>query len=247
MARFFHAATDVEMIRPFMEHLSSGTIAEIERRSIARAWPPHSSIFRVGDACEGLHFVVDGLVKLFRSNPSGQEQIVLLEGAGSVLTLAPAIDALGHLASAQTIKATSTLFLPRRDFIDLQATHADFRETVLAEMARRFRLTVALMETIALKPVAARVATRIIDIASANDALDGSKRFALVLRQEELARVLATSRESVARALAELRTNGVIEQRGSRIRILDPPLLSAWAHHGGVTLARPQADSEGSV
>ncbi|HEX6063527.1 MAG TPA: Crp/Fnr family transcriptional regulator [Longimicrobiales bacterium] len=226
-----------------MEQLSGETLAEIEGRSVARAWAPNSSIFRVGDACDGLHFVVDGLVKLYRSNPGGQEQIVLLEGAGSVLTLAPAIDAQGHLASAQTLKATSTLFLPRRDFIDLHATRADFRDAVLFEMARRFRITVALMETIALKPVAARVATRIIDIASANDALDGSKSFALMLRQEELARVLATSRESVARALGELRTHGVIEQRGSRIRILDPPRLSAWAHHGGIAVPRSQADS----
>jgi CRP-like cAMP-binding protein len=244
VARFFHPSADVDTTRPFMEQLSDDTISEIERRSISRAWPPHSPIFRVGDACAGLHFVVEGLVKLYRSNQNGQEQIVLLEGAGSVLTLAPAIDAQGHLASAQTLKATSTLFLPRRDFIDLHGTHADFRETVLSEMARRFRLTVALMETIALKPVAARVATRIIDIASANDALDGSKSFALMLRQEELARVLATSRESVARALAELRTNGVIEQRGSRIRILDPPRLSVWAHHGGIS-ATAQADSAG--
>jgi CRP/FNR family transcriptional regulator, dissimilatory nitrate respiration regulator len=233
----------MDMMCPFMEQLSGETVAEIEGRSVARAWAPNSSIFRVGDACAGLHFVVDGLVKLYRSSPSGQEQIVLLEGAGSVLTLAPAIDAQGHLASAHTLEATSTLFLPRQDFIELHATRPDFREAVLCEMARRFRITVALMETIALKPVAARVATRIIDIASANDALDGSKSFALMLRQEELARVLATSRESVARALAELRTHGVIEQRGSRIRILDPLRLSAWAHHGGAQVPRAQADS----
>ena len=53
--------------------------------------------------------------------------------------------------------------------------------------------------------------------------------FTLGATQEQVARVLATTGEGVARALAELRRQGIIEQAGSRLRVLDAPQLAARA------------------
>ena len=50
-----------------------------------------------------------------------------------------------------------------------------------------------------------------------------------MLSQDELAHVLATSRESVARALAELRGAKIIDQRGAKIRVVDAEGLLAWS------------------
>ena len=82
---------------------------------------------------------------------------------------------------------------------------------------------------ITLKAVPARVATRLIELATVHDALDGSHSFNMTLSQDEMAQVLGTSRESVARALGNLRNAGVIEQRGSTIRIVDAAALLAWS------------------
>jgi CRP-like cAMP-binding protein len=98
------------------------------------------------------------------------------------------------------------------------------------DLARRLRVAFGLLETIALKPVSARVATRIIELAGTQDALDGSRGFKLLLSQDEVAHVLGTSRESVARALGELRASGVIEQRGAHVRIVDPIALFEWSN-----------------
>jgi CRP/FNR family transcriptional regulator len=226
---------------PFLKRLAPETIEEIERRGIKREWPRHMTVFRSGDRCTGLHVVVDGLVKIYRATPDGRQQIVLLEGAGGVLALAPVLDEGVQLASADTLKPTTTLFLTRDDFLLLHGAYSDFRAAVGIEMARRFRSTVALLETIALKPVPARVATRVLEIAAVNDALDGSRSFNLVLSQDELAHALGTSRESIARSLADLRAAGVIEQKRSLIRVLDPVALIDWSQFGGTdaTVAVP--------
>src|SRR5687768_241125 len=135
---------------PFLERLSPETAEEVARRSVKREWPRHSPIFRRGERCSGLHIVLEGLVKIYRANADGRQQIILLEGAGGVLALAPVLDEGEQVASADTLKATTTLFLSRTDFLELHAASADFRDNILVEMARRFRATVALLETIAL-------------------------------------------------------------------------------------------------
>lgn len=215
--------------RTFVSRLTEETLQEIQGRGVTRSWPRHTSIYRTRERCTGIHIVQQGLVKVYRANSAGREQIVLLEGAGGALTIAPIIDQGTHLASAETLKPTTTLFLDTGTFLQLYAERTDFRDAVVAEMARRFRVIVGLLETISLKPVPARVATRIIEVASSNDALDGSKPFTMLLSQDELAHVLATSRESIARALGELRGANVIEQRGSKIRVLDAETLFEWS------------------
>ena len=215
--------------RSFYTSLSDETRAAIAERGVSRKWARNATIFRIQEECTGLHLIVDGLVKLYRSNPKGDEQIILLEGAGGILTISPVLDGGLHLLSAETLKPTETLLLDRNDFQKMYSEHQDFRDVIVLELARRFRSAVSLLETIALKPVIARVATRLIDLASAHNALDGSQTFSLLLSQEELAHVLATRRESVARALADLRASNAVETTGSKIRVLDPQLLFEYS------------------
>ena len=216
----------------FIDRMNPETLHVMKDLGITRTWPRRSNIFRTGDQCSGIHLVIKGLVKLYRSSVTGKEQIVLLEGAGGVLTLVPVLDNGRHLASADTLKTTTTLFVSTENVLRLYREREDFRDLIVGELTRRFRLAVGLLETISLKSVSARVATRVMEVASSQDALDGSEAFTMVLSQDELSHVLATTRESVARALADLRTAGVIEQSGSRIRILDPEQLFACSQQG---------------
>jgi CRP/FNR family transcriptional regulator len=215
---------------PLLHRLQPATSAALQEIGVRRTWARRRCIFRTGDACTGIHLVLAGLVKLFRSNASGREQIVLLEGEGSVLSLAPLFDRGEQLATAETLKPTTTLFVAGDEFLRFIRAHPDARDAVESEMARRLRLAFGLLETIALKPVSARVATRVFELAMAHDALEGTQQFRVLLSQDEMAHVLATSRESVARALAELRAHGVIEQRGAHIRVLDARALFEWSN-----------------
>jgi len=214
---------------PFLHRLDQDTVDYLNECGVRRTWPRHRCVFRAGDECTGLHIVLSGLVKLYRSNSTGREQIVLLEGDGSAISLAPLLDQGPQLATAETLKSTTTLFVPGDIVVQLFNDRDDMRAAIAVDLARRLRVAFGLLETIALKPVSARVATRIIELAGTQDALDGSRGFKLLLSQDEVAHVLGTSRESVARALGELRASGVIEQRGAHVRIVDPTALFEWS------------------
>lgn len=224
---------------PFLQRLDTETVDLLRESGVKRNWSRRKCIFRKGDRCGGVHIVESGLVKLYRSNASGREQIVVLTGVGGVLTISPVLDRGEQPVTAETLKATTTTFVPAEAFIQLYQERPDLRDAVTLELTRRIRFMLGLLETIALKPVTARVATRLFELASAQDALEGSRNFRMLLSQDEVARVLGTSRESVARALGELRANGVIDQRGAHIRINDPQALFEWSNLTGPDPSTP--------
>ena len=214
---------------PFLERLQPATRDLLIRHAEEHRWSRRECIFRKGDPSTGVHLLTSGLVKLYRSTSSGREQIVLLEGAGSVLSLVPLFDEGTQSLSAEALKSATTLFVPSELFMQLHEQHGDLRAAVTRELARRLRLAQGLLETIALQPVTERVAVRLLELAATQAALDGSRAFKLLLSQDEMAHVLGTSRESVARALGELRAHGVIEQRGAQIRVVDAQALFEWS------------------
>jgi CRP-like cAMP-binding protein len=205
--------------------LDEATLREMYPQLIAREWKPGAIIFREGECCAGLHLVVQGIVKMYAADTTGREQIIHLITEPGPLSLSPLVDDVGYPASACAITPTRTLFLPRAEFARLFRTRPDFALMVARELAVRIRATTSIMQTIALKQVPARVASRIVDNARACGALESREPFRMILSQEEMARLLCTSRESVARAFGELRRAGIIEQKGSRVRILDPVAL----------------------
>lgn len=209
-----------------IDGLSDETCRLIVPMLVVREWPARALIFRASDRCEGLHIMTSGLVKLYRASRSGKEQIVHLLREPGPLSLTPLFDGDPYPAAAATISATRTVFIPRADFDALFRTRPDFAFAMARELARRVRATTSIAESISLQQVPSRVASRIVQDAQLSGALEDARMFRMTLNQEEMARLLGTSRESVARAMAELRRSGMIEQRGARIRILHPgPLM----------------------
>ena len=215
---------------PFLDRLQPQTLELLRANGEQHSWSRRECILRKGDPSTGVYLLTSGLVKLYRSNSSGREQIVMLEGTGGVLSLAPLFDQGTQPHSAETLKASTTLFVASAAFMQIYERCRDLREAVVFELARRLRVMQGLLETIALQPVTTRVAVRLFELASAHGALDGTHGFKLLLSQDELAHVLGTSRESVARSLGELRADGVIEQRGSQIRVRDAQALFERSH-----------------
>lgn len=215
--------------------LSDETLAELEASFVEHEWTDGTVLFHEGDECTGLHVVLQGAVKLFRER-NGNQQITLIQGPGSAISTTPLLDHKPYPVSASSIGNTRTLFLPLDEFDRIFEEQSDFRRVIIDDLTTRHRTVLALLHTIALKPVIARVATLIVQTATAMNAMDGAREFEMLLPQEQLAHEVATTREGVARSLARLRRENVIEQYGSRIRILDKERLLEWSE---ATSARP--------
>jgi CRP-like cAMP-binding protein len=214
---------------PLFSRLSRRTLEEVSRRVVVRSVPVRTRLFRRGEPCEGLFVVVRGRVRVYRANRDGKEQVLHDQGPGQPLAEVPLFDGGPYPASARAEEDTRLLFLPRGAFEELYRTEPEVADAVVRELGRRLRRAVGLIEKISLRSVPARVALTLLEIAGA-EGRDPGESFELGRSQAALAEELATTRESVARALRSLREEGLIVQAGRRIRIPDAAALEARAY-----------------
>jgi CRP-like cAMP-binding protein len=92
---------------------------------------------------------------------------------------------------------------------------------VISDLAGRLRRLVRLVGKVTLKDVPARVAATLIEEAAAAGVAHDGGEFEIRATQDDLANALATTRESVARALARFRKEGIIDQEGAKVRVKD--------------------------
>jgi CRP-like cAMP-binding protein len=227
------------------------TLERIARRCVVRTVPERSLLFRKGEACQGLYVVVRGRVRIYRANRNGKEQVLHEQEPGQALAEVPLFDGGPYPASARAEERTRLLFLPRHDFEELYRAEPAIATAVIRDLGRRLRGAVRLIEKISLRDVPSRVGLTLLECAEVaaagappkpqkgapsvppslpegeSPSVDRSFPFDLPRTQGELAEALATTRESVARALRTLREEGLIEQEGARVRIPDPDALEA--------------------
>jgi CRP/FNR family transcriptional regulator, cyclic AMP receptor protein len=219
---------------PLFAGLPPEVLAKVAERCVLRTLPRETQLFRTGEACRGFYLLVEGSVRIYRSNADGREQVLHTQGPGQTIAEVPLFDGGPYPASARAMEESRVLFLPIGDFQSLYRTHPEIADTVIRELGRRLRRMVGLVEKISLKDVHARVAMTLLEYASRESVqpADGVS-FELPRTGEQLAAELATTRESISRALSRLRKEGVIDGSGSRIRIASVKRLRAMATAGG--------------
>jgi CRP-like cAMP-binding protein len=211
--------------------LQDETLDRIARRLTRRSFPRNRLLFRAGDPSEGLWIVERGRVRLYRANRDGKEQVLHEQGPGQSLAEVPLFDGGPYPANARAEEDSVLLFLGRDDFREIYRSEPEVADAVIRELGGRLRRAVSLIEKISLRDVPSRVGLTLLEMARAGDRR-GDQAFALPMSQARLAERLATTRESVARALRTLQDEGLIEREGSRIRIPDPEALEDRCYQG---------------
>jgi len=226
----------VELLRrlPIFGELDDAAIGRLAERCVARAVGTGHVLFTAGEACRGLYIVATGRVRIYRVSPEGREQVLHIEGPGRPVAELPLFDGGPYPASAVTMEESRLVFLPRADFEQLYRAHPDIAQAIIRGLGKRLRHLVHVAETLAFRDVAARLALLLADYGeSAGTRTAEGVVLTLGRTQEELALEIGTARESVSRAMKQLRRQGLIVSLGGRrLRIPDLGRLRAAARGG---------------
>lgn len=214
---------------PVFAELSEDALQSVKERTVLRKVPRNGQLFREGQSCEGLFIIIDGSIKVYRSTPEGREQVLHVEGPKRTLAELPLFDGAPYPASARAAEDSVVLFLPRDAFQSLYRSNPQIADAVIHDLAARLRRLVRLVGKVTLKDVPARVAATLLEEATAAGAARDGGEFQIPATQDEIANALATTRESVARAFGRFRNEGIIDQEGAHVRILDLARLQEQA------------------
>jgi CRP/FNR family transcriptional regulator len=216
---------------PFLADVDPRTLAALAQRCVPRTVSTGFTLFRTGERSSGLYLVLEGRVRIYRTAPDGREQTLAVEGPGRPIAELPLLDGGPYPATAVTTAPSRLLFLPRQEFEHAFRANPDVASAVVRALGRRLRHLVQLVETVAFRDVAARLAMWLADHAERHGTASGDAyTITLDRTQDELAAELGTARESVSRALRQLARDGLIRsRRGRQLVVADPERLRAFA------------------
>lgn len=185
---------------------------------IERTYNKGEILMSAGKPCQGLFIVASGFVKLFRTAVDGKEQIIHVVRPGEVLNSLAVLDGGPCHASAQALENVCLYFLARPDFERLLAQHQAMSRALLLILVRGFRQLIDLVEDLSTRQVTSRVARLFLD----------GKTPCENLSQRDLAAMVGTVREVMARALHQLERQGGLSRRTGAIKVRDAAVLRRY-------------------
>ncbi len=189
--------------------------------------PAGHALFEEGAPALAVHCIWSGLVKVSRLEAGGQEQILRILGPGEVVGYRAVLAGEPYSAAAQTLEETSLCTIPSQALLAMIRASSDFALEILAKVARELRVTEAALTR---RSVRRRLASALLALAGARDSGGHARALRAVrLRRTDLARLVATSPESLSRALHRLENERSIERSREEIRLHDPAMLERLA------------------
>lgn len=214
---------------PVFSGLSDSDLTTLANLMRERAYPRGCTIFEVGDPSETAYFVVEGRVKIFRLSADGTEQILGLFGPGAPFGLITAIDDRPYPASAQTTEETRVWAIRSQDLRRLMNERPHLSIKLLQEVGHRLRQAQSRVHALSVQTVHQRIAQYLLELARERGC-PGTEPVTLhlTMTHQELGGYLGASRETVTRALADLRRERVVTATANDGLTIVPSKLEDW-------------------
>ncbi len=188
---------------------------------------PARALTFVGDEVTSAGIAVDGLQRVYLESPDGRQLTIRYVCTGELLgaILLPSVHV--GIATQALEKATVLHFRPGQLQL-LAERHPQLAIALTEEYAERLGRGYRALAVRAFSGVKARVAQ---DLCWRAEAIRSARGTAAVVQatQQDLANSVGSVREVVARAIEELRRDGLIERTKGGIRVLDLDRLEAEA------------------
>lgn len=186
-----------------------------------------SIVFREGDLCTGLHFVVEGQVKLSLQTERGHEKVVQLVGEGE--SLGECILFLGerHIMTAEAIADTTLLHLEKEVVLLELGRNPEFGQRVIRELCHQLHQRTLDLQSYMLLSGTQRVVNYL--LSQLPEGVPG-RAAAIVLPAKKgiIASRLNLTHEHFSRILRDLATGGLIKVDGRTVRIPDVSRLRSF-------------------
>lgn len=185
-------------------------------------------LFSRGDAPSGLYAVLGGAMRVGSVDAQGKEALLAVVEAPHWFGEIALFDGQPRTHDAYAESTATLLHVPQGGVLALLEAQPAYWRDIALLMASKVRLAFILLEEMSLLPAAQRLARRLLLIAEDYGESQGPRRI-IHLAQEQLAAMLAMSRQTANGLLKDLQARGIVRLNYGEIEILDLDGLRAAA------------------
>jgi CRP-like cAMP-binding protein len=195
-------------------------VARAGRKVVHR---PGATFMHEGGESSSVAFVTAGTVKLVKSASSGRTVVLELRGPGEVVGDLGAIDGEPRSAGAIALDRVELIVVSAATFIDLTKSHPGLSQAMMTTLVRRLREASGRQLEAGSSDVVGRVCARLAQLCTSHGQKgDDGVLLDRAISQQELADWCGSSRDSVVRALGELRELGWIATGRQKVLVVQP-------------------------
>jgi CRP/FNR family cyclic AMP-dependent transcriptional regulator len=185
-------------------------------------------LFTRGDSDDGLYCVLDGLIRIGAASSSGKEALLAVIEPVNWFGEIALFDNRPRTHNAYAERDAELFHLPRAALSAMLERTPAYWHVFGLLLTQKLRLAFDAIEEAALLPAAQRVARRLLLMAGGYGER-GALRRTLKVPQEDLAMMLALSRQTINQVLKQFETQGALKLRYAEIEIADVRKLAALA------------------
>lgn len=187
-------------------------------------------IFQEGEPGDRLYVITSGKVTLGHKASDGRETLLAVLGPGEMFGELSLFDPGARTATAIALTDSTVLGLSRDALRPLLAHRPEVAEKLLQALAQRLRRTEDALADLIFSDVPGRVAKALLELSEKFGVLrDDTLYVEHDMTQDELARLVGASRETVNKALAEFVSRGWLRVEQRSVTILDVDRLQRRA------------------
>ena len=198
-----------------------------------------TTLFKQGDAANGLHAVVDGRVKLALPGNDGSEKVISLIGPGHTFGQSAMFVDEPHIVTAVTLTATTLVRVSKPTILACMRRYPEFAVHMVAASSRQLRELIRETASSALYSGTERIISFILSELPASGA--GPMTLTLPAKKRIIASRLDLTHEHFSRILHDLAAANLIIVEGAKVTIPDVRRLRAFQAHGSTDVTRSEA------
>ncbi|MPZ95378.1 MAG: cyclic nucleotide-binding domain-containing protein [Propionibacteriales bacterium] len=179
-------------------------------------------VFREGDSGDRLYVVTEGKVKLGLSSSDGRESLLAILGPGQMFGELSLFDPGPRSATVTAVTDATFATLAHDELVRWLTGRPDVARGLLSQLAGRLRRANDVVADLVFSDVPGRVAKQLLELSARfGRTADDGIHVHHDLTQEELAKLVGASRETVNKALADFAQRGWLRLEPRSVVILD--------------------------
>ena len=209
------------------------SIEDFERaglRTVERRFGPKDTIFTPGDPDDQLYFVLSGTVRLYKIYGDYKEGTTALLKGGGVFGKLSLVEGRWQDVFAEAVTEVQVASVQKASLERAMKSQPDFALKLFASFSERLRQSDEVIESLLHREVSTRLATLLLNLGDRFGEENGKGTMLEVrLTHQDLANMIASTREAVSKVMSELQRDGSIEVRKRKIVILNREVLADQA------------------
>jgi CRP-like cAMP-binding protein len=201
---------------------------EVGLRVVERRFAPKDVIFTPGDPDDQLYFLLSGTVRLYKLYGDYKEATTALLKDGGVFGKLSLVEGRWQDEFAEAVTESRVAGVQKASLERVIKSDPGFALRLFSSLSERLRQSDEVIESLLHREVSTRLATLLMNL-SERFGEEEDKIICVRLTHQDLANMIASTREAVSKVMSEFQRAGVIETRSRRIAILDPEALSKRA------------------